>query len=145
MPGGDLHWIWKPYEIYVKIDKIYGFEALETKNGFTNAQSMLNVIESALNYLYVYLGTKHTMAPFIGYSAALMTLSKTLLYWLQEYYCDYCSAGHNSFADLLQYWIIPNGLWVVFPAYIVYVLGSDVVKSIRVAEQARKAKTTKAQ
>jgi hypothetical protein len=22
MPGGDLHWLWSPYEIYMKVDHV---------------------------------------------------------------------------------------------------------------------------
>ena len=36
--GGDLHWIWKPYEIYQEVDYIYGVEAYNRGDGFTNAQ-----------------------------------------------------------------------------------------------------------
>ncbi|CAK5274140.1 unnamed protein product [Mycena citricolor] len=33
--------------------------------------------------------------PMIGFAAATMTLSKTVLYWAQEYYCNYCAVGHK--------------------------------------------------
>ncbi|KAG8896677.1 hypothetical protein FRC00_005521 [Tulasnella sp. 408] len=39
-----------------------------------------------------------------------MTVSKTLLYWFQEYFCDYCSAGHNSLSDAFWFWMVPNDL-----------------------------------
>ncbi|KAG5653809.1 hypothetical protein H0H81_010277 [Sphagnurus paluster] len=65
-----------------------------------------------------------------------MTLSKTLLYWFQEYYCGYCAVGHNSVKDLILYWIIPNGLWIVVPAFIVVRLGKDIAQSLNVAAKA---------
>ncbi|KAG8939294.1 hypothetical protein FRC03_006395 [Tulasnella sp. 419] len=108
MPGGDLHWIWKPYAIYVNIDYIYGFPALKANNGFTNAQTFMNVIETGLNVIYVYLGPSSAVAPLIGFTSAAMTLAKTMLYFLQEYYCGWCMVGHNTLPDLLQYWILPN-------------------------------------
>jgi len=58
MPGGSFHWpIWVPYELYGRIDYIYGFKALEAKNGFTAAQGMLNLIESLgyMAYLWIVL------------------------------------------------------------------------------------------
>ncbi|KAG5642870.1 hypothetical protein DXG03_002015 [Asterophora parasitica] len=72
-----------------------------------------------------------------------MTLAKTVLYWLQEYYCGYCGIGHNSASDLVFYWIIPNGLWIVVPAVIVYRLGTDLVQSLNVAAKASTMQKTK--
>lgn len=40
MPGGDLHWLWKPYEHYVNVDYIYGFPTWERHDGFARAQSV---------------------------------------------------------------------------------------------------------
>ncbi|THH15870.1 hypothetical protein EW146_g4678 [Bondarzewia mesenterica] len=133
MKGGDLHWIWKPYEIYQEIDYVYGVKALEDGDGFTNAQSALNIVETFLNILYVYLAhvTHWPAAPVIGFASVVMTLSKTVLYWLQEYYCGGCSIGHNTFNDLLVYWIIPNGVWLVVPTCIIYTLGRDIAASLQ--------------
>jgi len=50
----------------------------------------------------------------IGFGAALMTLSKTILYWAQEYYCGFCEIGHNKLWDLVLLWIIPNGYIALF-------------------------------
>lgn len=73
--------------------------------------AMLNIIETLLNLTYLYLAHISSWAPstLIGFSSALMTLAKTVLYWAQEYYCGYCAVGHNSVWDLVVYWIIPNG------------------------------------
>jgi hypothetical protein len=124
---GDLHWIWKPYEIYQNIDYVYGLPALESGNGFTNAQCMckfysqhrliltspalMNIVETSFNLLYIWQAhvSKSPVAPLTGFASAVMTLSKTVLYWLQEYYCNYCAVGHNTIQDLIVYWIIPNG------------------------------------
>jgi hypothetical protein len=65
-----------------------------------------------MNVIYVYLShisTPSPSAPVIGFAAAVMTLSKTVLYIAQEYYCNYCSVGHNNAFDLFFLWIIPNG------------------------------------
>jgi hypothetical protein len=45
MPGGDLHLIWKPYELYGSIDWVYSREAYDKKDGWGLAQSMGNVAE----------------------------------------------------------------------------------------------------
>ncbi|KAF8628925.1 hypothetical protein AX15_003644 [Amanita polypyramis BW_CC] len=132
MRGGDLHWLWKPYSIYQDIDLVYGLPSLQDGDGFPNAQSLLNVIETLMNLAYVYLAhvAEWPGAPLIGFSSAVMTLSKTVLYWTQEYYCNYCAVGHNTLENLIIYWIIPNGLWIVIPSLIVKRLGTDLAVSL---------------
>ena len=71
----------------------------------------MNLIEIALNYAYLYLvhvKPWHAAAVF-GFAAAVMTVSKTLLYMVQEYYCGYCMIGHNTFRDIVVLWVVPNG------------------------------------
>ncbi|KAH7921511.1 hypothetical protein BV22DRAFT_1019219 [Leucogyrophana mollusca] len=148
MVGGDLHWIWKPYEIYQEIDYVYGVKALESGDGFTNAQSLLNVVETFMNLAYLYLAhvSGWSPAPLIGFAAAVMTLSKTVLYWAQEYYCGGCAIGHNTISDLVLYWIIPNGLWIVIPTLIVIRLGQDISDNLVAADRiAAKAASGKQQ
>lgn len=64
-----------------------------------------------MNLYYVYLAhvAQWPAAPVVGFAAVVMTLSKTVLYWLQEYFCGGCSVGHNNMVDLITLWIIPNG------------------------------------
>ncbi|KAI0053519.1 hypothetical protein FA95DRAFT_1552589 [Auriscalpium vulgare] len=148
MVGGDLHWLWKPYEIYQNVDFVYGLPSLESGDGFPSAQSALNIIETALNVLYVYLAhvAQWPAASLVGFASATMTLSKTVLYWLQEYYCGGCAVGHNSLQDLVVYWIIPNGCWLVVPSFIIYALGKDIVASINIGTRAaEKSASGKAQ
>ncbi|KZP32137.1 hypothetical protein FIBSPDRAFT_849119 [Athelia psychrophila] len=143
MVGGDLHWIWKPYEIYQEIDYIYGVKALIEGDGFPNAQSFLNIIETAFNILYLYCAhvSSWAGAPLIGFGAAVMTLSKTMLYGLQEYYCGGCSVGHNNLRDLVVYYFVPNGLWIVIPSLIVLSLGKDIAGALKVADKVVAGKT----
>ncbi|KAA1466877.1 hypothetical protein DENSPDRAFT_812247 [Dentipellis sp. KUC8613] len=140
MVGGDLHWIWQPYEIYQEIDYVYGVKALEDNDGFTNAQSFMNLVETALNIYYLYLAhvVQWPAASMIGFASATMTLSKTVLYWLQEYYCGGCSVGHNAAKELIIFWIIPNGLWMLVPSLIIYRLGKDIVSVSYQAEKISK-------
>jgi len=135
MEGGDLHWIWAPYSIYQNVDLVYGLPALEHGDGFTNAQSLLNVIETLMNLAYLYAAhvSAWPPAPLIGFTAVAMTLAKTVLYWAQEYYCNYCAVGHNSLKDLIQYWIIPNGFWLVVPSFILWRLGKDLITDLNLA------------
>ncbi|KAF6752853.1 hypothetical protein DFP72DRAFT_903798 [Ephemerocybe angulata] len=134
--GGDLHWIWRPYAIYQNIDLVYGVEAYERGDGFTNAQSLMNVLETLGNIAYLYLAhvALSPVAPLVGFTSAALTLAKTILYWAQEYYCGYCSLGHNSLKDIAVFWILPNGLWIVIPTLITLKLGSDIAGVLRKAD-----------
>ena len=62
-----------------------------------------------IGYLYLAHVAGSPAAPLLGFASAVMTLSKTVLYWLQEYYCGGCAGGHNDLQTLIVYWIIPNG------------------------------------
>ncbi|KAF9456287.1 hypothetical protein BDZ94DRAFT_1292916 [Collybia nuda] len=145
MVGGDLHWIWKPYALYQNVDYVYGLPSFNSGDGFTNAQSMLNVVETLLNITYLYLAhiSEWPPATLVGFASAVMTLSKTILYWAQEYFCGYCAIGHNSTQDLIFLWIIPNGLWIVVPTVIVATLGKDLVQSLHVASKSSSSKKNK--
>ncbi|KAI1417686.1 hypothetical protein F5Y13DRAFT_151599 [Hypoxylon sp. FL1857] len=151
MEGGSLHWpLYVPYKLYGEVDHIYGWKAFHANNGFTAAQGTLNVVETAmyLVYLWVYFrsgvnvkgratkvvsGRPAAVGVLIAFSAAVMTLSKTVLYWLNEYFSGFDNIGHNSLPDLIILWIIPNGLWLIFPSYIIYVLGSEIVEGLTAA------------
>ncbi|KAI0874752.1 hypothetical protein GGS24DRAFT_327748 [Hypoxylon argillaceum] len=146
MPGGDLHWpLWTPYALYGEVDHVYGWKAFNAGSGFTGAQGLLNVLET-LMYLYyaaaylrnatsvsgrkVVVGRTAAVAVLVGFSAAVMTLSKTVLYWLCEYYSGFDNIGHNSLQDLIVLWIIPNGAWLIFPTIMIYELGSEMVENL---------------
>lgn len=52
MPGNKLHSpIWIPYALYGTVDYIYGWPAFNDRNGFTAAQSVLNLVETVA-YIY---------------------------------------------------------------------------------------------
>ncbi|RYP71012.1 hypothetical protein DL771_005107 [Monosporascus sp. 5C6A] len=81
----------------------------------------------------VLSGRPAAVAVLLAFSGAVMTLSKTVLYWLNEYFCGFDNIGHNSARDLIILWIIPNGLWLVFPAYMIYVMGGEIVEGLTAA------------
>lgn len=78
-------------------------------------------------------GQMGALAVLVAYSAAVMTVSKTVLYWLNEYYSGFANIGHNSFTDLLFLWIIPNGAWLVLPSYMIYLTGSEILQGLAIA------------
>ncbi|KAI5304900.1 hypothetical protein KEM55_009221, partial [Ascosphaera atra] len=46
MPGGFLHPLWKPYALYGEVDYMYGWPEYLAHNGFTAAQSFMNLVET---------------------------------------------------------------------------------------------------
>ena len=108
MPGGKLHNpIWSPYAIYCNVDYFYGWPALEANDGFTAAQSILNIVETVMYIAYLWIvytygvresdksgrgtsnvilgkrkvvGKEAGLAVLIVWSAAVMTVSKTFIY-----------------------------------------------------------------
>ncbi|SPO34754.1 related to Adiponectin receptor 1 [Pseudozyma flocculosa] len=137
MKGGDLAWIWSPYELYGGIDYIYGPTAWDAKDGFPAAQSILNVAETFLNFVYLYLAhvrrsaSAMAAAPLVGFAAVVMTFSKTVLYWLNDYCCGWCKTGHNNWHDRFFLWIVPNGLWLLVPGLIIYSFGAEMFANLR--------------
>lgn len=117
-----------PLLFYPQIDHFYGHHALAIKDGFTGAQgttiifsngkirliilhiATMNVIETFLNILYLYLLRQENITVgqcnLVGFSGALMTLSKTILYWLIEPFSGYQHIGHNSIKNLVFLWIV---------------------------------------
>jgi hypothetical protein len=77
---------------------------------------LLNVVETFLNMVYLYLAhlSASSSAPVVGFASVALTLGKTALYLLQEYFCHGCMVGHNDLKTLIVYWIIPNGYAFVF-------------------------------
>ena len=111
MPGGSLHWpLWVPYALYGEVDHMYGFKQWHLGNPFAAAQSLLNLLESLLYVLYLALwwsygtqasagarrsigGRLGAATALLGFSAAVMTVSKTILY------CEFSSPGGASFRE----------------------------------------------
>ncbi|EJT82153.1 hypothetical protein GGTG_02127 [Gaeumannomyces tritici R3-111a-1] len=148
MPGGDLHWpLWVPYDLYGRVDHIYGFKQWHLNNGFTAAQGSLNIIESLMYLYYLYVwsssaapagsgaraavtGRPAARAVLVLFSALVMTLSKTILYWLNESWSGFDNIGHNTARDVCFLWVVPNGLWIIFPGYLIYKLGTEIMEDL---------------
>ncbi|KAK5716270.1 hypothetical protein LTS12_027777, partial [Elasticomyces elasticus] len=154
MPGHKLHSpLWTPYALYGTIDYIYGWPAFNARNGFTAAQTVMNLFESGAYVYYLWVvyrygvsaipssararpakqhrkglvwflkdekvvsGRVGASALLIAYTASVMTLGKTIIYLMNEYFSGFENIGHNDLVTLIFLWIIPNGLWIIFPAY----------------------------
>ncbi|GAB0135312.1 hypothetical protein EsDP_00003655 [Epichloe bromicola] len=152
MEGGLAHWpLWSPYKLYGEVDHVYGWKAVRDGTGFTAAQGLLNLVETAMYLGYLWLwrargtttpggsggrgrvvvsGRAGALAVVVGFSAAVMTLSKTILYWSHEYFSGFANIGHNDFLTLLFLWIIPNGAWLVGSTYMIVSMGTELVDNL---------------
>jgi hypothetical protein len=65
--GGALQWpIWKPYEIYAAIDKVYSRSAWDAQEGFGGAQGALNAVELVMYGLYAMILYNHGVKASAG-------------------------------------------------------------------------------
>ena len=126
MPGGWLNKpLYTPYSLYGTIDYVYGRAAYNESDGFTGAQSAMNTVEilGYLGYLYILwkygegnegFGRKTVgggwggLACLTGFALAVMTLSKTCLYLLNEAFSGFKHIGHNDAFTLITQYIIPK-------------------------------------
>lgn len=70
MPGGRLHSpIWTPYALYGKVDYIYGWPAFNARNGFTAAQTVMNVVETLSYLYYLWIVCRHASTVSSGRGA----------------------------------------------------------------------------
>ncbi|KAL3478553.1 hypothetical protein BJX99DRAFT_104979 [Aspergillus californicus] len=113
-----LYYLWVVYK--------YG---QATGNGRDSVKSP-RVLSWILNGDTVVPGRTGATALLVVFSASVMTLSKTVLYWLQEALSGFANIGHNDLWSLVFLWIIPNGLWLIFPSYNLHVLGEEIVSSL---------------
>ncbi|KAF2476969.1 uncharacterized protein BDR25DRAFT_42610 [Lindgomyces ingoldianus] len=88
-------------------------------------------------------GKTGNRALLIGFSAALMTLSKTVLYYLNEYFSGFENTKHNDWPTLILFYGIMNGLWIVFPAYMTIVFGADISEALDIATDSSSASKKK--
>ncbi|KAF4977416.1 hypothetical protein FZEAL_6061 [Fusarium zealandicum] len=153
MPGGPWHWpLWVPYELYGQVDHVYGWKAWNSNNGFTGAQSALNVVECIMYLVYLWMiwtradaktvdgvakrtisGRNGALAALVGFSAAVMTVSKTALYGAHEYYSGFDNISHNSLFDIFYLWVLPNGFWIILPTYMVLAFGNNILDGLVMA------------
>ncbi|KAI4655054.1 hypothetical protein J4E85_002930 [Alternaria conjuncta] len=78
-------------------------------------------------------GKTGNRALLIGFAAAVMTVSKTVLYYFNEYFSGFANVRHNDWATLLVFYLVMNGLWVIFPAYMTVVFGTDILQALDIA------------
>ncbi|KAG0633854.1 hypothetical protein HOY80DRAFT_1012781 [Tuber brumale] len=65
-----------------------------------------------------------------GFAGVLMTLAKTMLFVLNEVCAGGRHVAHNNLKDLVLYYILPNGLWIVLPGWCTCWFAREIIKGI---------------
>ncbi|TPX35097.1 hypothetical protein SmJEL517_g02479 [Synchytrium microbalum] len=121
--------LWGPYELYGKVDKVYSQEAYYRGDGFGTAQTWMNVVELAFQFGGIYLVVKkHPAGALVVATAQLMTFWKTVLYFLADILGGFDNTKQNDAWTFLSLYLIPNGMWLVFPGFISAKLGHELFK-----------------
>lgn len=85
MPGGKLHSpIWTPYALYGTVDYIYGWPAFNARNGFTAAQTVMNLVETAAYLFYLYVVYEYGTSTTLTGRAFQKRGPKGLMWFLRE-------------------------------------------------------------
>jgi len=126
---GHLAYLFKPYVTYVTIDWSY----LDIHNPFLQSLALMDFFEIGIALFALYFNARKqgALAILFAFSSLLLTGSKTLLVFGLEAFNHFQHVAHNSLSVLLFQYILPNGLWVVFPFLGVFVLGRMLVKLTR--------------
>ncbi|KAF2455810.1 hypothetical protein BDY21DRAFT_386729 [Lineolata rhizophorae] len=152
MPGGALHApVYVPYELYGRVDHVYGWPSWERGDGWTAAQSWGNVAETVgyLAYLGavggvralwggrgeggdrgVVSGRRAAWAVVGGLVVSTLTVGKTVLYFLNEACSGFHSIGHNDWLTLTFLWIIPNGAWLIMSFYMMVSFAGEIIDGL---------------
>lgn len=74
----------------------------------------------------------------VAFSTQLMTLAKTVLYWLCEVCSGFKYTGHNH--PIHAFWAlgVTNGLWIVLPALAVSALGKCLLAKLAAKTKSKK-------
>ncbi|KAH8692823.1 hypothetical protein BGW36DRAFT_385210 [Talaromyces proteolyticus] len=119
------------YIFYLAVVYLHGTSA--TNTGRASTKKVKKGLSWFLLDEKVVPGRIGGLALIIAFSASIATLSKTVLYWLNELFSGFDNIGHNNLSNLVFLWIIPNGLWLIFPTYMIYVLGGEILYALEAA------------
>jgi len=127
-PGGSLAGVWLPYAEYIRVDLSYG----DINNPFIWAQAIMSVIEISMVVAALYLNYRRRLPPAIllVFCASALTCAKTLLILLVEIVSGFENIGHNSLADMLFLYFVPNAVWILMPLLVVMSTGQFIIAQV---------------
>lgn len=124
LPEGSLAFIWIPYAKYIQIDISYA----DMQNNFVITQAIMSLFEICIGIISLYLAhiKKTILAILFAFSALLLTGTKTIFIFLQEFIGHFEHVNHNSISDLVFSYILPNSVWIIIPFIAVFCLGKSL-------------------
>ena len=131
-PDAEWGWIWESaYRIYMEVDRTYA----DLENRTAYALGFANLVESmiALFALFMHYRNRKTLALLIAIGCSTSTAIKTLFFFFIEWAHDFHGIGHNTLADAIFLYWIPNGIWVVMPTWVAW----NSIRRVSTALQAR--------
>ncbi|KAJ4455450.1 putative emopamil-binding protein [Paratrimastix pyriformis] len=133
LPGGKWHQIWKPYALYITMDRRYG----DVNDAWVATQSYLNLFENIV-YLMALFSSGAT-AFVLGFSCSLLTAWKTVIYFGIEIVSGYQYTGHCTPAQFWTGFIFPSSIWIVAPVIMCGVLLKSWAAQSRRPAESKKA------
>ncbi|KAI9679762.1 MAG: hypothetical protein M1817_004776 [Caeruleum heppii] len=80
-------------------------------------------------------GRDAAWACVLGFGGSLATVCKTVLYALNECFSSFHNIGHNSWTRIIFLWVIPNGLWLILPTFILTLFTAEIVEGLEMATE----------
>lgn len=74
--------------------------------------AFMNLVETFLNFLYLWMASRPVperqmgIANLVGFTAAALTVAKTILYWLVEFFSGMQHTGHNTLTTYFFVWVV---------------------------------------
>jgi hypothetical protein len=119
--------------MYGKSDPKY----LDQTSGFVLAQTYVNIAEMFLGAvgIFLHLGGSVQNALLLAFTSNLMTLSKTVLYFLMDFF-DATAGGQNVFHKAPQpIWYLFNVPWIIVPLLATISLFSIIKSTMTVPKE----------
>ena len=143
MEKGDLFHIFFPYVKYVTLDPLYG----NLQNAFVIAQSWMNYVEVSLTLSSVFLyhaAGQRNLSCFILLVASVMTWSKTVLYFVHDYFERSLHPQDLSIQipiwEYLFLFIIPSSIWLLLPFSCMWSIGQQTINILNSLDDKIKSK-----
>jgi len=94
----------------------------------------------AVGFLAFFLHLGGSRASVLAaFTAATMTVSKTILYLGLEIVSGFENVGHNDLRTLVALYLVPNGLWIIVPFFIMVAAGSRILCALAAVDGAKKS------
>ena len=125
MPDGPLGMGWAfAYRIYLAIDHSYA----DLANTTAEALAVMSVLEACGVFVALWAdqGGRGRLAHLLAMVVVSLTSAKTMLFILIEGMHGWSYIDHNEWLPLLFGYVIPNGLWIVMPAFVAIHLGRTI-------------------